>query len=111
VPKDRTHILGHAEADPNTTHTACPNAVWDWEYYMGLVNGGSCDPVPAGAPVAQSYTAPRPRFASPPRSRALSGQSLAVFWNDVELVPQMTNMSCWAASAAMIVGWREQISI
>jgi N-acetyl-anhydromuramyl-L-alanine amidase AmpD len=50
IPIDRTHVLGHAEADPHTSHTACPNAVWDWDQYMGLVTGGIC-PAPA---VAQS---------------------------------------------------------
>lgn len=29
---------------------------------------------------------------------------------DVELVPQDTNMSCWAASMAMILSWRDQAS-
>jgi N-acetyl-anhydromuramyl-L-alanine amidase AmpD/V8-like Glu-specific endopeptidase len=41
IPKDREHILGHSEADPNTKHTACPNAVWDWDSYMNLVIGGT----------------------------------------------------------------------
>jgi len=30
---------------------------------------------------------------------------------DVQLVPQMTGMSCWAAGAAMLVGWRDKVSI
>ncbi len=30
---------------------------------------------------------------------------------DVQLVPQFTSMSCWAAGAAMLVGWRDKISI
>jgi hypothetical protein len=30
---------------------------------------------------------------------------------DVQLVPQPTDMSCWAAGAAMIVGWRDRKSI
>jgi hypothetical protein len=30
---------------------------------------------------------------------------------DVPLVPQLTNMSCWAAGAAMLVGWRDRVSI
>jgi hypothetical protein len=30
---------------------------------------------------------------------------------DVQLVPQQTGYSCWAAGAAMLVGWRDQISI
>jgi D-alanyl-D-alanine dipeptidase len=28
-------------------------------------------------------------------------------WNEVPLVPQLTGMSCWAAAAAMIIGWRD----
>jgi len=31
-------------------------------------------------------------------------------WNEVPLVPQLTGMSCWAAAAAMIVGWRERMA-
>lgn len=30
---------------------------------------------------------------------------------DVPLVPQQTNMSCWAAGAAMITGWRDKVSV
>jgi N-acetyl-anhydromuramyl-L-alanine amidase AmpD len=41
---DRTHVLGHSEADPKTTHSDCPNAVWDWDYYMDMVTTGSCHP-------------------------------------------------------------------
>lgn len=37
LPADRTHILGHAEADRRTTHSSCPNAVWDWDRYMAMV--------------------------------------------------------------------------
>ncbi len=44
LPMDRDHIMGHSEADPHTTHTDCPNAVWDWDYYMGLVTSGTCTP-------------------------------------------------------------------
>ncbi|MCG8093853.1 MAG: hypothetical protein JAZ17_09540 [Candidatus Thiodiazotropha endolucinida] len=29
----------------------------------------------------------------------------------VPLIPQMTNMSCWAASIAMILGWKRKMSI
>jgi N-acetyl-anhydromuramyl-L-alanine amidase AmpD len=43
IPLDRTHVLGHSEADPKTTHSGCPNAVWDWNYYMGMVGSGTCD--------------------------------------------------------------------
>ena len=30
---------------------------------------------------------------------------------DVQLVPQLTGMSCWVAGAAMLVGWRDSVSI
>ncbi len=30
---------------------------------------------------------------------------------DVQLVPQRTGMSCWAAGTAMLVGWRDRVSI
>ncbi len=32
-------------------------------------------------------------------------------WTDVPLINQLTDMSCWAASAAMVVGWRDRLSI
>jgi N-acetyl-anhydromuramyl-L-alanine amidase AmpD len=33
-----TTIMGHAEADPQTTHTGCPDAgPWDWDRYLPLV--------------------------------------------------------------------------
>lgn len=32
-------------------------------------------------------------------------------WHQVPLVPQLTGMSCWAACAAMIVGWRDRLDV
>jgi hypothetical protein len=32
-------------------------------------------------------------------------------WHEVPLVPQVTGMSCWAAGAAMIIGWRDSIPV
>lgn len=38
LPATRAVIMGHAEADPTTTHTSCPNGCgWDWERYLALV--------------------------------------------------------------------------
>lgn len=38
IPRSRTTIRGHAEADPKTTHKQCPGgAKWDWAYYMDMV--------------------------------------------------------------------------
>ncbi|MGE7920612.1 N-acetylmuramoyl-L-alanine amidase [Viridibacillus sp. NPDC093762] len=40
IPMERDYILGHSEADPNTSHVQCPNAVWDWDYFMEMVTTG-----------------------------------------------------------------------
>lgn len=32
-------------------------------------------------------------------------------WHEVPMVPQQTGMSCWAAAAAMIVGWRDRLHV
>lgn len=53
LPLDRTHILGHREADLNTTHQGCPDAQWDWTYYMGVLTA----PVPQGSSDAGSADA------------------------------------------------------
>jgi hypothetical protein len=47
IPKDRAHIIGHAEVpDPNNpgqyggvSHHTDPGSGWDWSKYMGLVTG------------------------------------------------------------------------
>jgi hypothetical protein len=43
IPVDRDHVLGHSEADPKTTHTDCPNALWDWDYFMRMVQDQVCE--------------------------------------------------------------------
>lgn len=32
-------------------------------------------------------------------------------WHEVPLVPQLTGMSCWAAAAAMLIGWRDCVAV
>lgn len=41
----------------------------------------------------------------------MGDQSFDINYSDVELINQPTSMSCWAASAAMVVGWRDRVSI
>lgn len=36
IPRDRNHIIGHNQV-PGTTHTD-PGPLWDWNWYMSLVN-------------------------------------------------------------------------
>jgi len=47
IPLDRDHIVGHSEAAP-TTHTGCPNSVWDWYTYLNYL----------GIPQPGDYPAP-----------------------------------------------------
>ena len=54
IPVDRTHVLGHSEADTGTTHTGCPNSVWDWDYYMGMLTSRTCYEPPAGSRIRAS---------------------------------------------------------
>ena len=44
-------------------------------------------------------------------SRAMSSAAFTINWDDVELVPQPTNFTCWAAAGAMLVGWRDRVSL
>lgn len=37
LPVTRQFVKGHAEADNRTTHTGCPDSVWQWDIYMPLV--------------------------------------------------------------------------
>lgn len=92
IAVDRTHVLGHSEADPSTTHTGCPNAVWDWAYYMGLLTSRS-----SYAPAAQSLAAVRTPEAQDSDY-------------PVALIPQPDKNSCWAASMAMLLSWRHNAS-
>ena len=43
-------------------------------------------------------------------SRAVAAHDFDI-WHEVPLVEQLTGMSCWAAAAAMVVGWRDRIHI
>ena len=52
ITPDRAHIQGHSEADPKTTHSGCPNAVWDWTQYMQMIDTRSC--LAPAAAIAQS---------------------------------------------------------
>ena len=99
IPCDRDHVLGHSEADTQTTHTDCPNSVWDWEVYMQMLSEESAAlaAVQSNGAATQSYVRPL--------------AAIDVRWDDVEPVYQPTGASCWAAAAAMVVGWRDRISI
>lgn len=101
---DRTTIIGHREADPKTSHTSCPDGAWDWDHFMDLVTNRYCAP----QPVADETLG----LAHAQRAVGLTiAGSWTVNWDDVELIPQPSDFSCWAAAGAMLVGWRDRVSL
>lgn len=67
--------------------------------------------VPAGRQPDHSGNPPE-GFAMAAGSAALGvGTIRSIHWDDVQLVAQPTPLSCWAASAAMLLGWHNQQSI
>lgn len=101
---DRTTIIGHAEANPSTTHTACPNGAWDWDRYMGLVTAAYAVQATVDA-VGSGVNAVRNAIG------LSGGESWTINWDDVERIPQPTEKGCWATAAAMILGWRDRQSV
>ncbi|HJU73576.1 MAG TPA: papain-like cysteine protease family protein [Gemmatimonadaceae bacterium] len=53
---------------------------------------------------------PPPAVTQPAPATAVAAAAIDVR-HDVQLVPQLTGFSCWAAGAAMLVGWRDKMSI
>ena len=49
--------------------------------------------------------------ASGARVRPLAAESFTLNWDEVQAIAQPTNFSCWAAAAAMVVGWRDRVSL
>ena len=78
IDMNRTNILGHSEADPHTTHTGCPNAVWDWDYYMGLVTSATCYPRASaqGLEVRRKPVKPLNWATQHPKSKPFSSRAL-----------------------------------
>jgi hypothetical protein len=66
------------------------------------------DPPARAIPMARPMNAVR--RPSRPIARAQAA-TRSINWDDVELIPQPTNQTCWAAAAAMVIGWRDQVSL
>lgn len=60
---------------------------------------------------AQNYIQPRKPATSVVRAKTLGGESFTVNWDEVQSVAQPTDVSCWATSAAMVLGWRDNMSL
>lgn len=74
---------------------------------------GGCPAASTTVPVTTSTSGPSSSMLaddSSSDSYGISNGRINIAY-DVELVPQQTGMSCWAAAAAMIVGWNDMVSI
>lgn len=62
--------------------------------------------------VDQTLQLPQTTNPAPHPSAAITTHSHHFdLWHEVPLVPQVTGMSCWAAAAAMLIGWRDSIAV
>lgn len=52
-----------------------------------------------------------PRMTEIPEETDMSTYPIDIEYTGVELVPQLTNLSCWAAAISMIIGWVDEVSI
>lgn len=43
--------------------------------------------------------------------RAMNAPVWSIHWDDMDVVGQPTNVSCWATSASLLIGWRDRQSI
>ncbi|WP_169307264.1 papain-like cysteine protease family protein [Chitiniphilus eburneus] len=68
---------------------------------LGYVGHLIASDVPLGIPLSLGVSRPLGL------ARGLSGESFSVHWDTTPYYPQTSDGSCWAASAAMIVGWRD----
>jgi hypothetical protein len=108
-----------------TSHTTGSRYIMRWEDFVAeyeaaaankrvnlqiLHTGGTHDHVAnTGASTPPGYAmaaSARKRMA-----RGLSGQSYTLNWDEVELIPQPNEFTCWAAAGAMVIGWRDMVSL
>jgi hypothetical protein len=59
----------------------------------------------------KSIKAERESGLSKPSGRTIGDNTSFQVKYSVQLVPQLTEVSCWAAAAAMLAGWRDEVSI
>jgi hypothetical protein len=108
VPMDRAHILGHSEADPHTAHTACPNAVWDWDAYMACIADAAAQSAAPSAKALALTCAParpavpgRPASALAARRASSPAHALVIDADDVEraqrYAPEWADLFNWSA--------------
>ncbi|MFO6448856.1 papain-like cysteine protease family protein [Erythrobacter sp. NE805] len=52
-----------------------------------------------------------PPTTAKPLGAMLGSPNFSIHWDGVNVIGQPTNVACWATAAAMLIGWRDQVSI
>lgn len=129
-PWDRTVGTPGAPGNYVTTHDTGSRYIMSWadftQQYEAAMTGEPPNRQilhsgnPNGLSPNTGQTTPPPGYAqslgrSQPRKmavgRGLSNESFTINWDDVQQIAQPTDVSCWATSASMVLGWRDQQSI
>ncbi|QAY75971.1 hypothetical protein ETR14_05090 [Sphingosinicella sp. BN140058] len=99
---DRQTIIGHNEAHPGTSHTACPNGAWDWDRYMQLVAACYAASLPAPASgQGLGYREPRLRAVSLDAGTiSVSSNQQPITAPPVDTVSQLRSIAIQAMLAA-----------
>jgi hypothetical protein len=74
----------------------------------GLVGDGNWDVNPETSYVD---VGPATEYRIVGHAAALEYTSFSIHWDDAPYQPQSNDHVCWAAAAAMVVGWRDQVCI
>lgn len=116
-PWDRIVGTPGSPGSHKPTHQTGSRYIMTWEAFeaeyarMGATTSATFQILHAGG--THGHELNRGTLTPPPGYAASLGinESFTSNWDDVQKVAQPTNTSCWAAAAAMVVGWRDKISL
>ena len=90
--KSPTSLLGVSDVDVDTEWKTVARVYTVRTDIQGMAYGGGVGPR-AGAAALEF------------------NESFTVNWDEVQQIAQPTDISCWAAAGAMVVGWRDRMSL
>ena len=125
-PWDRVVGTPGSPGPHQTSHTTGSQYIMSWklfsrEYEDAIwgktpvpqilhANGALGKTLNTGQRTPPGFAMARESGSSPARqsaARALSDECWTVNWDGVQLIPQPTDQSCWAAAGAMVLGWKQ----
>ncbi len=132
-PWDRATGTPGAPGSYASTHTTGSRYILRWEDFVAEYEEAATDYSGVHLQILHSgrtqsrqpnrgQPSPPPGYAQAhmkPNAMALGGETQALGinenftlnWDEVQAVPQPTDVSCWAAAGAMVIGWRDRMSL